>query len=305
MNNKQRYLCSALILLLLIAGCTEKDTTSFNPINSGPAGRLVDYGGCKDFKGAEALDGAPPDKDCIEYMYNGERVLLLKHINAGFNCCPVEILADISIEGNIITIEESEAESACDCLCLFDLDYEIKNLQPGEYTIRIIEPYTTGDDEKLEFTVDLSSSPSGSYCVDRKHYPWDVGNTETEPAGVLTGYSGCKSTYTQYEHCIEYQYYWDGRLLLKHINAFFNCCLHDIDGNVTIEDQIITMEEREIGGLCFCICPYDLDYEILDLDPGIYTIRALTGYQYRNAAKLEFTVNLFTSPSGIHCANDR
>ena len=60
----------------------------------------------------------------------------------------------------------------CDCLCLFDLDYEITNLPPGVYTIRVNEPYLWEGAEVLEFTVDLSAVPSGSHCVYRDHYPW-------------------------------------------------------------------------------------------------------------------------------------
>jgi hypothetical protein len=29
-------------------------------------------------------------------------------------------------------------------------------------------------DEPLEFNVNLTSSPSGSYCVSRAHYPWGL-----------------------------------------------------------------------------------------------------------------------------------
>ena len=143
------------------------------PPCSPPIGILLNYEGCKEFPKGASMDGTPPDQDCIEYQYDGSNVLLLKHINAGFNCCP-EITTDITIEDNVITIEEIELSGDCDCLCLFDLDYEIRNLQPGEYTIRVIEPYVPEGEEILEFTVDLVSSPSGSYCVYRDFYPWGI-----------------------------------------------------------------------------------------------------------------------------------
>jgi hypothetical protein len=141
-----------------------------------PIGILINYDGCKEFQKGTAKDVTPPDQDCIEYQYDGENLLLLKHINAGFNCCPDEILADITIENNVITIEENESleSGGCYCLCLFDVDYEISNLPPGEYTIRVIEPYVPEGGEILEFTVDLASSPSDSYCVYRDYYPWGI-----------------------------------------------------------------------------------------------------------------------------------
>ena len=141
-----------------------------------PIGILLDYFGCKEFQKGTPMDGTPPDQDCIEYQYDGTGVLLLKHINAGFNCCPDDILADITIEDNIITIEEDESleSGGCPCLCLFDVYYRISNLPPGEYTIRINGLYLEEGDEILQFTVDLASSPSGIFCVYRDHYPWGI-----------------------------------------------------------------------------------------------------------------------------------
>ena len=89
---------------------------------------------------------------------------------------PDEILADIGIQGNVITIQEDESlepGGGCDCLCLFDMDYRIDNLPPGEYVIRVYGMYLLGA-EILEFTVDLASSPSGTHCVYRDHYPWGI-----------------------------------------------------------------------------------------------------------------------------------
>jgi hypothetical protein len=141
-----------------------------------PGGTLIDFNGCKTFDGGGLGDGAPipSDQDCIEYEYDGQSVLLIRHVNSAFNCCPTDILTDISIYENLITIAESEyLVIPCDCLCLFDVDVKITNLEPGQYTVKVMQLYLDPDDELLEFTIDLSSSPSsGSYCVERDRYPW-------------------------------------------------------------------------------------------------------------------------------------
>lgn len=148
-----------------------------NSIPFQPVASLVSYHGCKTFQeesGASSLVSLFHDQnqDCIEYQYYGDSVLEIRHINAGFNCCPGEIVARVDINDNMIVIKESETESQCLCLCLFDVNYRIEGLMPGKYTIKIIEPYTNDQEEKLEFTLDLSRATSGTYCVRRNHYPW-------------------------------------------------------------------------------------------------------------------------------------
>jgi len=136
-----------------------------------PSGSLVGMSGCTMFEADLLVTDSLSFMDCIEYEYDGVGVLTMQHINAGFNCCP-EIAVNFYVEGTVITIEQIEIIGQCDCLCLFDLDYEIVNLEPGEYTITVIEPYVIEGDDPLEFDVDLSSSASGGYCVYRYHYPW-------------------------------------------------------------------------------------------------------------------------------------
>ena len=138
------------------------------------AERTVDFEGCKTFERGEA-DTIPLDQDCIEYGYDGESVLSIKRINAGFNCCPGVIKAFVDIEGDVITIEEKEFyddTGPCYCLCLFDLDFDITEINPGVYTIKVIELYLSAGDEPLEFSVDLTNSNSGIFCVKRSVYPW-------------------------------------------------------------------------------------------------------------------------------------
>jgi hypothetical protein len=141
-----------------------------------PSSTLLQSNGCKQFLANTSgeLDEFAPGQheDCLEYQYNGTDTLVVRHINAGFNCEPGEITADIEFNGNVITITERESQQAADCLCLFDLDYEIINLAPGEYTLRVIGLYVHADDLVLEFTLQLLSETSGNYCLQRNYYPW-------------------------------------------------------------------------------------------------------------------------------------
>jgi hypothetical protein len=140
---------------------------------SGSQGVIIDHTGCKSFRGSSMSADTTSDQDCIEYAYDGNGTLSIKHINAGFNCCPV-IAVDIRFEGSTIVIEELDSlqNGGCDCNCLFDVNYEITSLPPGLYRIIVIEPYRWEGDPELDFVVDFSSAASGIHCESRTHYPW-------------------------------------------------------------------------------------------------------------------------------------
>ena len=145
--------------LEIMPGCEEPE----------PSGSMTGQTGCKSFE--KAAPETPSDQDCIEYEYDGTGTLLLKHVNAGFNCCPV-MNNNIFIEGDTIIVMEVETEGLCDCICLFDLDYEVINLPPGIYMIKVIEPYLWEGDDPLEFEINLTEAVSGSFCVNRTYGPW-------------------------------------------------------------------------------------------------------------------------------------
>jgi len=136
-----------------------------------PPGGLVDSYGCK--QPGETRGGSPvrSTQDCIEYQYLGGGQLLLDHVNTAFNCCP-EFEAGIEVIGDAIVITEDETWGECDCICLFDLSYEIAGLAPGVYHVTVHQEYLEEGDEPLGFTIDLLASPSGLHCVTRDHYPW-------------------------------------------------------------------------------------------------------------------------------------
>jgi hypothetical protein len=161
-----------LLILLVIPAC-DKDETATEPTPpTSPSGALVTTSDCKSNGLTLAVEDVPTDRTCVTFSYGGG-VLTLQHINAAFNCCPI-IAADVSVDGSVITITESEEldHGGCSCLCLFDLDLEIKNLAAGAYTIKVVELYLRKGDLPLEFGIDLAASPTGEFCVKRDHYPW-------------------------------------------------------------------------------------------------------------------------------------
>jgi hypothetical protein len=134
-----------------------------------PTGQLVDNTGCKTWENSDDLvDSQEPAfrKECFTYEYDdAANLLYLTHVNTLFNCCP-DIATDLDVSNNTITVKE-RGDGMCDCYCLFDLEYEIKHLDAGTYTVTV-----DGFHYDLEFSIDLTTSPSGEYCEDREDDDW-------------------------------------------------------------------------------------------------------------------------------------
>jgi hypothetical protein len=143
-----------------------------NKIDNNITGKLIKNTDCKTFKSASIDSDFSDTLSCIIYSFDiSTNKLIMKHINAGFNCCSEELYCTISVNKDTIIIQEHEKKALCDCNCLYDLDIELDGVESKNYYIKIMEPYAM-DQEKLNFELDLEHSIEGSYCVTRKHYPW-------------------------------------------------------------------------------------------------------------------------------------
>lgn len=158
-----------LSLLIGLYSCT-KDSGSQNS-----QGKLIHVSACKLNKSSNQGNEIPDSLSCAQFNYAASSgTLTIKHINAGFNCCPDKIDCHIIVRNDSILISETESAAACNCNCLYDLDIQLTNLTSGSYTIHFIEPYA-GDQPALTFGIDLATETEGEYCIIRKQYPWGIG----------------------------------------------------------------------------------------------------------------------------------
>jgi len=157
-------------ITFFIASCINVDPP---PEPKEPISTIISNTGCKELFDTNNTKRAGKD-DCIEYLYDGSNTLTITHTNAAFNCCPGNLTVNTTISNGVIMIEENETEASCFCNCLYDLSYKIINIQPGNYTIKVIEPYIGSNAVKLEFSANLNNSASGKHCVNRTTYPWGI-----------------------------------------------------------------------------------------------------------------------------------
>lgn len=164
-----KYLIIAGISILMLAySCeNEKEKTAQLTVS----GKVVSRTDCKSLK-SNAVVSASDSLSCAEYSYiEAGNKLIIKHINAGFNCCPGSVYCNVTMSNDTIVIQEFESKPSCNCDCLYDLDIEIEGVASQKYHIRFIEPYC-GNQEQLIFGVDLASQKEGICCVTRNQYPW-------------------------------------------------------------------------------------------------------------------------------------
>jgi hypothetical protein len=155
-------------LLLLMVGCIDQN----GPAESIITGSITNTSECKNFISGDLKFAEADTFSCVHYLYDDvTHKVIMNHINAGFNCCPLKIYCEIVTIGDTIIIHEFEKEQGCNCECLFDLDIELQGIDQNKYQVRFAEPYAEGQPE-LIFEMDLTSGNEGEYCVVRKGYPW-------------------------------------------------------------------------------------------------------------------------------------
>ncbi len=167
-----RFMLAVVICALVFSGCDNGGTGTENP-PADPEGAFLSWTGCKYGAGKTAADSVSSDTDRMIYAFSNG-TLSMTHVNTAFNCCPDSLTATFEISGDTIRIHEEEflTDGGCRCLCLYDLDYEIRNLDAGTYSIELDQMYLPDGDEPLAFDIDLTAAGAGSYSVTRTDYPW-------------------------------------------------------------------------------------------------------------------------------------
>lgn len=160
---------SFLFLLGLLATCTSDNES---PAEMELSIRLLGNPKCVYLKSDENRRETPESQSCIEFVYDQDnRKLILKHINAGFNCCPESLWCNVILRNDTIIIREFEKQQGCKCNCLYDLDLEVLGIEPAKYCLWIIEPYL-GTQKPLIGEMNIQACKTGNFCVWRTSYPW-------------------------------------------------------------------------------------------------------------------------------------
>ncbi len=106
--------------------------------------RMGGYGDSDCLPGAR--EGYPCEVEYVEVEVDGTTVNVV-HRNAGYNCCPDDIMVSLTVEGSDLILTETEiATMPCPCMCCYDVSSSIVDVEPGYHLVR----YCWSDDESGE-----------------------------------------------------------------------------------------------------------------------------------------------------------
>lgn len=108
--------------------------------------RLLNYGdgGCLPGE-EEPAGGEDPLGGGDEYPFCGDDVVdvlpgpgavQVVHRHTTYNCCPDEIMVTLEVDGTFLRLTEEEILTMpCPCLCCYDVDSTVVDVEPGIYTV--------------------------------------------------------------------------------------------------------------------------------------------------------------------------
>ncbi len=275
------------------SGALQASKLGFDPL---PLPHIETYSntGCK-----EDSDGGS-DEPCAE---EDELVLTVEgtslhvlHRNATYNCCPEDIVISLTVQGNLLILTEEEflLYGGCDCWCCYDVEATVVDLAPGTYTVEFCWfDYETWEVQCCGDEIVVPGTPQGDpprgdppVVVDPNDVtPHGVPQTRPIDSGPLPPphiddslHSGCLDDPNdpwlppcggdEIELAVE-----GNTLHVLHRNATYNCCPDDIVISLSVEENLLILDEEEIlTNPCWCICCYNVEATVVDLAPGTYTV---------------------------------
>ena len=174
-NNRRIAPCCYLMivacaLLLALSACQDQVGPDIIDAALDTTTVQAEHSGCKDISSTGSLSSSDFGPECIEWSFDSAGTLSLTHLNAVYNCCIDSVMVTIIAGNQVITIVEKEylENGGCDCICPYDLGYQAGDVEPRTYTLTLLSDneLAGGLEQRLEFTLDLNSTPTGSYCVE-------------------------------------------------------------------------------------------------------------------------------------------
>ncbi|MBU0637998.1 MAG: hypothetical protein KKB50_03975 [Planctomycetes bacterium] len=218
--------------------------------------------------------------------------LKVLHANATYNCCLDDITITLSVQGDVIQLFEEELlTNPCWCVCCFNVDASVRDLEGGRYTVEFW--WFDTDTEELrchveEIVIPDGPTPTGGDALrdGQGGIPGNPGagqNAETlpdlRPSPYIVDYSnsGClggEGSISDFCDPDEFAFTVGPHALhVLHHNVTYNCCLDEISQTVTVDGRTLILNEEEVlTDPCWCVCCFDAEVTVGGLASGPYTV---------------------------------
>ncbi len=193
--------------------------------------------------GCIAYGPAKDDSDYVYFEVLGND-LHIHHINAYYNC-GLAYVVDYAVGDFCIYAMESDTGEPADCICYFNLESVLYDLEDGEYNVTFVGIY--GDTLK-----------TGTIVVDE-----DFGLIGYEDSGCLEKSPGDSTP------SIVYVYSGD-TLNMLHYNAFFNCAAEFFIPFELAGDTLRFYELNVSQVYVYCLCYFNIFAYTIGIMPGDY-----------------------------------
>ena len=260
------------------------DQIYFTPGDNKIDTKLASFSGCKGEKtngNSNAL--SPHHNDTIAiYKYNRKsKVLNFKLISLIGDCCGDGWVVNATTQGNTIILNPVQTgEGVCNCICSYDVEVDLLNIEPRLYH------FVVRDDK---FSIDLTESTEGIILdVPRGYYnrssdckyvddgfndifPQEDGFPPIYPTAPNqdTDIDMTKESHALVKYIFEPE---NGTAFIVSVNRVFNCCSAQ-SSEVRVSGDTVFVNSYEIytsEEMCDCECPYDISTTIENLKPKKY-----------------------------------
>lgn len=155
---KENFLIALFFLMLLITltSCNNEDNATASH------GKLISSTGCKNNL-SYSNTKISADSTCVSYSLNANtKQLTVMHLNSTFNCCPGKIDCKVSFKNDTILINEFSSDNSCKCVCNYDLNIAVYDIEPKKYILKINNNNITNNE--VRFDLDLTKELAGFNC---------------------------------------------------------------------------------------------------------------------------------------------
>ncbi|HOU69575.1 MAG TPA: hypothetical protein PKW49_13540 [Paludibacteraceae bacterium] len=201
-----------------------------------------------------------------------------------------DISTNVTIKGDSIFITETGIDTLnANCICPYDITTQFKGVEKKLYHV-IINP---GFIDRCSFDIDLRKQTEGGW---------------KKPKGEFLSHTDCKNGGDKELRADVYsstifkaKYNFDlskGTGTITHIDAVHNCCPEDITTFVRIEGDSIFISESEYGGICKCVCPYDVVSTFSNIEKKVYHVQMKGGIEFSYNTYVDFDIDLTKQTEG-------